>query len=159
MLHFIVDGYNLINKIPATNRLKLEDKRKHLIDVLADMKKKMSPRNKITVIFDGDDSIFSPGQTRHEIKVRFSRNEDADSLIKRTVSENKNPKVLVVVTDDNDIRSYVRREKVKLQSTEYFLRWVDKKNRSYSKRDSKVKPNDVYNINKELKDKWRKKYS
>jgi len=160
MLHFIVDGYNLINKIPRLKKLSLQEERNHFLHFLNNFKSKISPNNKITVVFDGKADIYSPRNLKLDLEVLFSKGQDADSLIKRIVDEITRPGSFVVVTDDKAIINYIKSKGLKHKSTSWFLQTAKRKLEKPSEDDNfKLSLKQAYGINEELKSLWSKKYS
>lgn len=160
MLHFIVDGYNLINKIPEFKNLLLGSKRKRLVSLLEDFKYEISARNKITVVFDGKKDIYYRPTTDSKISVLFSKDEDADSLIKKMTDKAEHSNSLVIVTDDRALAKYVKSCGARHKSTHSFLEEIaKKKNRPLQDYNFKVGFKDAYKISKELQDLWNEKYS
>ncbi len=161
MLHFIVDGYNLINKIPTIRNFSLQEKRLYLISLLEEFKRKISTRNKISIIFDGRNTLFSRKSLSRSIEVVFSRGEEADSLIKKLVRNSKNPGSLIVVTEDKSIISYVKNCGVSCKKSSEFLRELKKKvKRETSDIDDnfKISSSVAYQITEELRKIWEEKY-
>jgi predicted RNA-binding protein with PIN domain len=119
-LHFILDGYNLIKQTEWLADKKLEDSRNALLKFIESQRPQGSIKNKVTVVFDGQ-----PGFARDDRKsfasVIFSCNETADDKIKHLVRGQKNRKSMVVVTNDRDIRYYVRSLGAKILKVEEFL--------------------------------------
>jgi len=160
MLHFIVDGYNLINKIPKLKNFSLQEKRNNLLHLLNNFKSKISPNNKITVVFDGKADIYSPPNLKLDLEIIFSKGQDADSLIKRMVDEKKRPGSSVVVTDDKAIINHIKSKGVKHKSTSWFLQTTRRKlEKPPEGDDSKLSLKQAYSVNEELKSFWLKKYS
>lgn len=69
------------------------------------------------MVFDGEEGP-TPARFREKgIKVIFSGEESADDYIKRQVKRSKNPHKITVVTDDREIRDFVKLHGSKLLST------------------------------------------
>jgi predicted RNA-binding protein with PIN domain len=103
--HFLVDGYNVLHKMPElapqaeefAGRT-LEEGRDGLVRFIAGRRPHGSLRNAVTVVFDGSMDVCSlnvPG----EVKVIFSKGESADDLIKRLIEESLNPREIVLVSE------------------------------------------------------------
>ena len=109
----IVDGYNIINKWPELLALKRKDlclSRDQLISIIqhyCDFSEDMA-----VIVFDGNQNAGDVPQY-HDVTGRLSvsfskRNESADGLICRLVSENKPHKDrIIVATDDNMLKNLV----------------------------------------------------
>lgn len=166
-LHFILDGYNVIKQTPVLADKKLEEGRNALLRLIENQKPQGSSNNKVTVVFDGQ-SGFVEDQRKSFANVIFTCNETADEKIKHLVSGQKNRKSLVVVTNDRDVRYYVRSLGAKILKVEEFLakvRVVSKEKTQHMKRRvnlvSKSKrevPKTLeFKINAELQKIWLKK--
>lgn len=159
MLHFIVDGYNLINKIDSLKKTSLKAKREALLRLLADYKVKLSSRNKITVVFDGKSEVVHPAIKNPHLNIIFSKDQDADSLIKAMIDGSENSKSLVIVTNDRDIIYFAKARNVKHKNTEDFLAQIRRKINKSGQDDSfKLDFKQAYKINEELREIWFKKF-
>jgi predicted RNA-binding protein with PIN domain len=104
----VVDGYNLVHKIPALKALVeggLEQARDRLVLLLADhaLRRNLA----VTVVFDNRRGIAGTrGDSRAGVKVVFAQS-DADSYIKRMLERERSPRSWTVVTSDNSIRRHV----------------------------------------------------
>ncbi|MDD5044155.1 MAG: NYN domain-containing protein [Candidatus Omnitrophica bacterium] len=107
-LHYIIDGYNII-KHPKFVRhpKKLEEGRNALVRLIADKKLCGSPKNKATIVFDGANDVFAP-RLAGPCEIIFTKNESADEKIKKLVAAEKNPRQVVVVSDDKEIIFFIR---------------------------------------------------
>ena len=109
-LHFILDGYNII-KAASNASLScgtLEEQRNRLVGLIRENNPQGSPRNQVTVVFDGktDFPYASLGYAREhvgEIEIAFSEGGSADDVIEQIVNECPHPAEIVVVTDDRGI--------------------------------------------------------
>ena len=122
----IIDGYNLLHKIPNLVRLvdtDLERARDLLVSRLVGYRAQKNAR--ITVVFDGRGPQLSPpgGRSATGVEVVFSRApENADARIKAMITREKNPRSCTVVTSDNSIRIHVRDFGAKVVSAADFAR-------------------------------------
>ena len=105
-LHFLLDGYNIIKQTPSLNHGTLEGQRLALIQWIKIHQPQGSLRNMTTIVFDGKSEFFGALKDS-EVKVIFSQDRPADDVIKHLVQQNPK-KRWVVVSDDKDIRLYVR---------------------------------------------------
>jgi hypothetical protein len=156
-LHFIIDGYNLVKhrsfKIPSN----IHDPRFALIQFLRTDKPCGSPKNRVTIVFDGYSGDFSLRDL--EFEVIFSCDSSADERIKKMMESSPSPKSLVVVSDDRQIRDFSRICGVASWGIEEFLNPPGKKE-SPRKGDSvkeKLSYSAEHKINEELKKLWLKK--
>ena len=120
-IHYLLDGYNVIHRMPSALRQKtLEEQRRTLIDFIERHRPQGSLNNSVTVVFDGNEDIFG-GMASKTVKVLFSLGESADDKIKKIVARSKNPKDIIVVTDDRDIQYAVRALRARVSATQSFL--------------------------------------
>ena len=97
-LIYLLDGYNIIKRIPRLAQEKLEDSRASLIHFIEINRPQGSLNNTVTIVFDGQPGMI--GQSGSEmVRVVFSRGESADDCIKKMVLSSKNSKRMVVVTE------------------------------------------------------------
>lgn len=67
-----------------------------------------SPKNKVILVFDGYPDTREPLRLKTEFEVIFSRKDSADERIKKMVEACGNPRNTVVVSDDKEIKFFVR---------------------------------------------------
>ena len=104
-LHYLLDGYNIIKQIPSLAQQRWEDGRASLVKIIEN--ERPQGNNLATILFDGRPGKFdTPGTAK--VKVTFTDERSADDCIKTIVNEALNKKSYVVVTDDREIRYYVR---------------------------------------------------
>ena len=112
--HYLLDGYNIIHQAPSLAHGSLEERRAALVRWLNQERPQGSVRNQVTVVFDGNSAFYGnmalPVRQAGggDIKVVFSDGQDADTCIKAAVERSRQPKDLVVVTDDKAIKLYAR---------------------------------------------------
>ena len=162
MLHYILDGYNIIHQIPQLTKGKLEDQRKNLISYIENKSPQGSSKNMVTVVFDGRADIYSD-QKPSSVNVIFSRDGSADDEIRKMVDNSKIKKNTVVVTNDRDIQYAVRASGASAMSVQHFFRLEKaqedaQSNKGRSKPASKNISNTLeFSINQEMKKIWLKK--
>ena len=155
-VHYLLDGYNIIKQLPAFIKPKLKDSREVLFRFIETRQPQGSKKNKVTIVFDGDKDVLSYSHN-HYFDILFSKNETADDRIRKIVQKNKNPKNMIVVTDDKELKFLVRSLRAQAISVEDFLAQAktttpvdngqEKNVLSYSSREK---------INRELKKLWLK---
>lgn len=151
-LHFILDGYNIIKKIPDFSSKKLKDARKSFIRLIEEKRLTGSKKNKVTIVFDGEqDLCFKEEQP---FKIIFTK--DADQKIKDMVEKEKILKNIVVVTDDKEIKFSVKPLGVNVLDTEIFLRKIRKKKIQKEDLKSEISLQEQFEITEELKSIWLK---
>jgi predicted RNA-binding protein with PIN domain len=103
-VRFIVDGYNITKRDPATADLELAAQREALVARLASRGATLLGHGPITIVFDGV-SGGGTGERRGSVDVRYSRDESADELIVRLVAGE--PRGTTVVTSDRRLGARV----------------------------------------------------
>ena len=94
-MRYIIDGYNVTKRDPATRDLDLADQREALMARLATRGADLLGAGALVVVFDGRLGGGS-GARRGPVEVRFSRDEPADDLIVRLIGA---PGETVVTSD------------------------------------------------------------
>jgi predicted RNA-binding protein with PIN domain len=157
-LQYIIDGYNVVNH-PSFNRSNnIQQVREKLVGLIKEKRLCGSPRNKVTVVFDGypggqNSTDFAPG-----INIIFSGDISADEKIKRLVENSDNPKNIIVVSDDNEIKSFVKSCGSRGEAAEDFI-GRKKHPRAPESRDllkTDLNYSQISKINKELAQRWLK---
>jgi predicted RNA-binding protein with PIN domain len=126
-LQYIIDGYNIINHPSFTNsRKKIKDPRLALLELIKHKRLCGSSKNRITVVFDGypkytGEKIDTAGINVTDIDVIFSRQETADARINKIAQNSGDFKNTVVVSDDKEIRYFVKSIGAKVIGVEEFI--------------------------------------
>ncbi len=119
-LHYIIDGYNVIKQVDFLTGRKLQDGREGLVRFIERYHPHGSVKNEVTLVFDGKPQISSPAMNT-SVRVIFSQHESADDKIKYIVEHSRNPKRIVVVSDDKQIIFYCRSLGAQIKSVKEFL--------------------------------------
>jgi len=119
----VIDGYNFIFAVCDLEKYikddSIENARERFISLL--VKYKSTKKYRIVVVFDSSNNIgIQPA--RQEISgleiVYAHYSKDADTVIKEMIADCKHPRDTCVVTNDNDIKMYVKRKGSSLLSPE-----------------------------------------
>ncbi|HUX92371.1 MAG TPA: NYN domain-containing protein [Ignavibacteriaceae bacterium] len=107
MKNYIIDGNNLIYKIKSFKKLLSNNNNQATRDKLAFMIDDFFYGRKVNVTlhFDGYESM--PVKLSN-IKIVYSMNEKADAKIKRQIDSSKNPRNIIVVSSDLEIKNFAR---------------------------------------------------
>ena len=159
----IIDGYNVIHRVPRFCRLmdtSLESARKALLQYCAEW---ITMRNDVwqfCVVFDGDSSVAdSYGQTARGVRALYSRTKEAaDDKILALMEQRGKSCRYVVVTDDNRVIAGAKERNAATMSSLAFASVLGKQRRGStddtSGRDKELPPRDRKRINDELKEVW-----
>jgi len=158
-LHYVIDAYNIINHTTFARSNKIRDPLRALLEFVKTRRYGKRLKNKVTLVFDGYPKVSAQGLEEAGIDVIYSREETADTRIKRLVETSKNPKGIAVVSDDRQIQFFIKSAGASAISVEGFVN-PRPKNISMKKEDS-IKPDLNYTqidaINQELKGLWLNK--
>jgi len=119
MLHYLIDGYNLLFALPQLPPGTWVEKRLGLLMWLTQTRPQ--GRNQATVVFDnrqgwGNQDHYS------DITLVYTSGETADDWIIRKTRETKNPRILVVVSNDKGIQRMIRGTGARWMSADAFIR-------------------------------------
>ncbi|OQX86257.1 MAG: hypothetical protein B6D55_06400 [Candidatus Omnitrophica bacterium 4484_70.2] len=148
MLWYIVDGWNIINKVlPLKTSLSPPQE---LISYIRRNRLTGSRNNKVTVVFDGKEwkDIYE-----REFEIIFTGEISADEVIKRKVEKYKYKKQIVVISDDRQIIEFIKREGATSQKIEEFVR-KKKKNKKRNIFEKEIDEALQNQITEELKKIW-----
>ena len=106
-LHYILDGYNILQQIPKLALRKLESGREGLVSLLEIYRPQGNKNNPVTIVFDGKVGLAYRPQSS-TVKILFSENESADDRIRHIVSNLARKKQTIVVTDDRELQASIR---------------------------------------------------
>jgi predicted RNA-binding protein with PIN domain len=155
-LHYIIDGYNLIKHRCFNPSSRIRDQRLALFEFIRKEKLCGSVKNKVTVVFDGYAGDLNTGD--YDIEVIFSQEQSADDKIKKIVQMQGNVRNIVVISDDREIKDFVKLCGMKAVGIEEFIQ--HKKKHKMPKDDESLKPELTYSmmlqINRELRKTWLK---
>jgi len=160
-LQYIIDGYNVIRH-PSFNFPKVKDERVALVEFIKSKRPCGSLRNKIIIVFDGNFHMPEQSKNSDSMDVIFTKKETADEWIKRRIESEANPKNTIVVSDDKEIKFFVKSVGGRAIGVDEFIN-RKAKSRGLHKKDaealaSALKPELTYSqidqINRELKKIW-----
>ncbi len=158
-LLYVIDGYNLTNSSAFSAHKKNKTSAQALIDLMRAKRLTGSLKNKAIVVFDG----YPPAneglvEAQGTIEVIYSRDDSADSKIKHLVERSNNPKNIIVVSDDREIKFFIRFVGAHPLSCGEFIEPGLKKNESKGNLKEDLKPEvsytQMHKINEELRKLW-----
>ena len=104
MVHYIIDGNNVIGKIPELFKLQKSDKQRSREQLVYLLQRYFHNKKiNLTLHFDGFANIPLP---LSKGKIIYSENKTADSLIKENIERIKNRKNIILVTSDNELKNF-----------------------------------------------------
>ncbi len=106
MLHYIIDGNNLIGKIKYFSDIQKKDRQASREKLAFYIERYFSSKKaNVTLHFDG---FANHPINSQKIKIVYSENKTADQKIKQQIENSKSPKNLIVVSSDNNIKEFAR---------------------------------------------------
>ena len=146
--HYLLDGYNLLYALPEMPAGSWEAKRAALLEKIA--REEPQGNNPLTVVFDSREGPGSQSRSG-AIDVAYTSGETADDWIGHFVRRATNPRILIVVTDDQGLRRLVRGTGAKWLSTREFWRKSKRPPESFSEPGARIHTD---SITDEFKEKW-----
>ncbi|MGQ9799013.1 MAG: NYN domain-containing protein [Ignavibacterium sp.] len=135
MLHYIIDGNNLIGKIPSLKNLPDKQIAREKLALLLE-KYFLGRKVKVSLHFDGFENI--PIKITG-IKIIYSQNRSADEMIKSEIEKIKNTKSVITVSSDIEVASFAKVYGCQIKSSESFYKDLLASNRKSSENE---KPTD-----------------
>lgn len=120
MKHYIIDGNNLIGKIPSISAKQAQEKQAAR-ESLAFLLERFFARKKASVILHFDGYESTPIKVSG-IKIVYSLNREADQLIKSQIEKSSNRKNIILVTSDNNLIGFGRVCSCEVIKSEEFAR-------------------------------------
>ena len=151
MESIIIDAYDLMHKVPELSILLKQNQDACVDAMIAKLYSHYgSTKIKIILVFDG----MGKNKNSGHIEIKFSKTEvggdygNADKLIKTLIEKEKNRKLLLIVSSDNDITWFAKECGCRIQSSQSF--WGEIKERRqqvrYAAQDSREKPDVVSRV-------------
>ncbi|MCF7886993.1 MAG: NYN domain-containing protein [Candidatus Omnitrophica bacterium] len=149
MLQFIIDGYNLVYKIPEVKSSSAPCS--DLLIFIHKNKLTGSFNNDVWVVFDGGRPPYQINNFQY--KIIFSGQESADDRIIKKVEQAKNRKQIIVVTDDRQLAYRARFLGGKNIRIDEFISKIKKKEKKEKKEEIK---NIKYSVQREITEELKK---
>ncbi|AFH48766.1 Hypothetical protein IALB_1055 [Ignavibacterium album JCM 16511] len=132
MIHYIIDGNNLIGKITSLNSLPDKQMARHKLSLMLEryfQKKKV----KVSLHFDGfeNEPIKVSG-----IKIHYSQNRSADEVIKKEIETINNRNSVYVISSDIEIISFAKVCGCKVLKSEEFYKLTINQNKQEEEKPS-----------------------
>ena len=153
-LHYYIDAYNLLHSTDRWDDIPRSARREYFLEALEKEGLTGSAHNSVTVVFDGHGPRLGAVKLSF-VRVFFSGDKDADTVIKEQVEESPNPRNAVVVTNDRSIQKFVKGAGAKVVSCEEFLHV--RASRKTRRGSEKPDPSSTSALNAELSRLWKVK--
>lgn len=123
MITYIIDGNNLIGKMPNLMKLQQKDKQASREKIALILERYFNIK-KVNVFlhFDG---YPGPKINAGKIKLVYSENITADDKIKQQISESKSPKTLTVITSDSNLSQFAKVCSCNVIQSENFISQIN----------------------------------
>lgn len=156
MKALVVDGYNIIHKIPHLKSIidkgDLLNARTKITHLAEEYARKRGGIAKCIVVFDGRDAYRNSGFTSPKNQL-FSKTGKGDEEIINTVKRLSKDYKVEVVTSDNFVINNSRVYKAGIISVGEFMRFTGKENTKQCSQDT-LSEKSILKINKELIKEW-----
>lgn len=119
MKTILIDGNNLIHKIPSVKALFLKDKNASRLALLETIKSKISRTDKLIIVFDGHGSS-------KKADIIYSENITADEIIRKKIEAFGDYKKLKVVSSDYGITNLAKECGCEVMKSEDFWKSINK---------------------------------
>ena len=160
----IVDGYNVIHRVPRFHSVlqkNLEAARESLLSYCSTWRDTRGDFAELLVVFDGDSSVEGTGHRMvRGVQVTYTRTgETADDRIRGMVDDSPRNRECVVVTDDAELAAAVRSRGGRFISSTEFANVLGRQSsssRCTRQDDNKppLSPEDEMSINADLRRVW-----
>ncbi len=120
MLHYIIDGNNLIGKMSS---VKSKDKNAEREKLAFMLERYFSKRKaKVTLHFDGHKNL--PIKISG-IKIVYSENRTADEQVKDEIERSSNRKNIMLISSDNNLKEFARVCSCDVKNSEDFVKDIN----------------------------------
>jgi len=158
-LQYIIDGYNIINHpLFAQIHKKIKIPQRALLEFIRVKRLLGSSKNRAIVVFDGYPPALDFKGKEFNIGVLFTKKETADEKIRKIVEASGNPKNIVVVSNDKEIRFTVKSAGAQCIGIEELIGTKEKSKACQEKEllKQELSYSQINAINKELRKIWLK---
>lgn len=158
-LQYIIDAYNVINNPCFKPAVKsISNIQCCLADFIRSNRLTGSKNNRVILVFDGYMPSNESMPEDEGLVCKFSQAVEADELIKKIVESSGQPKNIIVVSDDKEVRLMSRFLRAQVCGVQEFI-CGKKKGKLVSEVESeaadfKLTYSKMQKINAELKKKW-----
>ena len=122
---YIIDGNNLIGKIPDLWKMQQKEKQSSREGLVFQLERYFYYKKiKVSLHFDGHENNHIKAKG---IKIIYSENTNADNKIKDEISYSKNPKLITVISSDFNVLDFARVNSCAIMKSEAFAREMNKK--------------------------------
>ena len=153
MSQLILDGYNVIHKIPQLSQhldKSLADARMALASFVLTWGRTHSHQGKITIVFDGRDTVCSnAGNNLCGVRCIYAKTkQEADGRIIAMIRNSPNSKEIIVISDDNYVTNNCKVHGAQVRSVDFLLH---SKAQDATQEDKKIDSKTEHEINEWLK--------
>ncbi|MEK7818415.1 MAG: NYN domain-containing protein [Bacteroidota bacterium] len=146
MIHYLIDGYNLIYINESLKKHLLnnaQQARERFVEMISDF---VGAKNiRTTIVFDGVESVDkNRHKPRPHIRVIYSHHHKADSEIKNLIDASKNQSKLIIVSNDNEIQNYAKVSGAKfIRAQEFFTKIKSRSGKKEFVKNSEITKGEV----------------
>lgn len=141
MIHYIIDGNNLIGRSKVLNEVHSKDKQRSRAELVSMLNSCFAGKKiNITLHFDGFKNLpisLSKG------KIVYSDNQSSDTKIREEISKSRNPKLITLVSSDRPLTDFARVNSCLIVNSEDFIKMM------YEKKDGNEEARKIRDLENE----------
>ncbi|PLX31101.1 MAG: hypothetical protein C0600_06440 [Ignavibacteria bacterium] len=113
-----IDGYNVLRKISRLERLMKSNSDAARRSFVEFVRKRARSKGHITIVFDGHGDVIGAGSS---VAVVFSLTRTADDWIRMNLEQHRHPRMVLVVSSDNEVRGHALECGSEVMSSQEFI--------------------------------------
>lgn len=130
---YIIDGNNLIGKIPEIYNIQKSDKQLSRVKLVRIIDPFFNNKKiEVSLHFDGYANTSIPSSN---IKIYYSNNVAADLKIREEIDNTHSTRTTVIVSSDHEVQNYAKVNSCKVVSSEKFAKQLNQKNNKINEED------------------------
>lgn len=144
MLTYLIDGNNVLRANPEWEKVfkeNPENAKDYFVQKVVDYFK--DKKNQATIFFDGFSFVHSFSKISNNVSIKHAKNKTADETILITIEKSKNPKNLVIVTNDIPLSKKAKLYQCRLISSSEFINMLTSTNTKSKDKPDELSKSDI----------------
>lgn len=144
MLTYLIDGNNVLRANPEWEKVfkeNPENAKDYFVQKVVDYFK--DKKNQATIFFDGFNFFHSFSKVSNNVSIKHAKNKTADETILITIEKSKNPKNLVIVTNDIPLSKKAKLYQCRLISSSEFINMLTSTNTGSKDKPDELSKSDI----------------
>jgi len=113
-----IDGYNVLRKITRLERMMQSDADAARRAFVEFVRKRSRDKGHVVIVFDGHGEVIGGG---HRMSIVFSLTRTADAWIRMSLEQDRHPRMVLVVSSDNEVRAHAAACGADIVSAQEFI--------------------------------------